>query len=556
MARMRILTANEQEVFDKPPLFDHRERKQFFSLPKGLMDIAASLRTPGSQIGFLLMCGYFKATKRFYQPQDFHERDIVFVAHRFDPGDQSFRPEGYAETTRLRHQRRILEFYGFTPFDEKAETVTAVEIATMVRRHLKPRLIFDRCIDFLIQHRIQVPTARSLTDMIRSGLHERKAELIALMDDRLTDGTRSLLDSLFTAPDDQNRYRLTLLKKLSQSTKPTRIKESITDFETLAALYDQLESILSVLDLGVAGIRYFAGSVLKSRIFQLQQRAEADRYIHAAAFVAHQHFRMQDNLIDLWLSVMAPFQSTAVRAHKEQLLANRKDQQAQLKTVIDDLDTSVFGLIREIRSLTDADGLSDTQKIIHIRALLDRGQTGTFDRLKADLEASGQDRSWFEVLEAHSLKLQNRLSPILRTLAFDPNDRAAALIAAVEHFKANDGNIGDRAPVEFLGAEEQAALTRVDGTFRPSLYKVLLFQHVTGAIKSGDLNLTRSYKYRPMDAYLIDKERWKQEKAHLLERAGRASPSSPTLSRFWRSWIPRFTLNTGRRMSVPPTTRI
>ena len=43
MARMRILTANEQEVFDKPPLFDHRERKQFFSLPKGLMDIAASL---------------------------------------------------------------------------------------------------------------------------------------------------------------------------------------------------------------------------------------------------------------------------------------------------------------------------------------------------------------------------------------------------------------------------------------------------------------------------------------------------------------------------------
>ena len=51
--------------------------------------------------------------------------------------------------------------------------------------------------------------------MIRSGLHERKAELTALMDDRLADGTRSLLDSLFTAPDDQNRYRLTLLKKLS-----------------------------------------------------------------------------------------------------------------------------------------------------------------------------------------------------------------------------------------------------------------------------------------------------------------------------------------------------
>ncbi|HJN25955.1 MAG TPA: Tn3 family transposase [Rhodospirillales bacterium] len=527
MARMRILTANEQGVFDKPPLFDHRERKQFFSLPKGLMDISATLRTPGGRIGFLLMCGYFKATKRFYPPRDFHERDIVFAAHQLNLANESFNSEAYAETTRLRHQRCILEFYGFAPFDKTARKVLVTEIATMARMYLKPRLIFDRCVDFLIQRRMQGPTARSLTDMIRSGLHERKAELVVLMDDRLTDGTRNLLDGLFTAPDDQNRYRLTLLKKLSQSTKPTRIKEGVADSEMLAALYGQLEDILSVLDLGVAGIRYFAGSVLKSRIFQLQQRSEADRYIHAAAFVAHQHFRMQDNLVDLWLSVMASFQTTTTREYKERLLENRKEQQEQIKTVVGDLDTSVFGLIREIRSLTDADGLSDTQKITQIRTLLDRGKTGAFDRLKVDLEATGQDRSWYDVLEASSLKLQNRLSPILRALTFEPSDRAASLIAAVNHFKANDGNIGERAPMDFLEADKRAALIREDGAFRPSLYKVFLFQYVTGAIKSGDLNLARSYKYRPMGTYLIDKERWKCEKAQLLERAGLAEFANP-----------------------------
>lgn len=40
MARARILTTKEQEAFDKPPLFDHRERKQFFSFTKGVMDMA------------------------------------------------------------------------------------------------------------------------------------------------------------------------------------------------------------------------------------------------------------------------------------------------------------------------------------------------------------------------------------------------------------------------------------------------------------------------------------------------------------------------------------
>lgn len=96
MARMRILTASEQEAFDKPPLFDHRERKQFFSLPKGLMDIAATLRLPSGQIGFLLMCGYFKATKRFYQQQDFHERDIEAVARILEQSPADFSPQAYA----------------------------------------------------------------------------------------------------------------------------------------------------------------------------------------------------------------------------------------------------------------------------------------------------------------------------------------------------------------------------------------------------------------------------------------------------------------------------
>jgi hypothetical protein len=525
MPRMRILTAGEQESFDKPPLFDHRERKKFFEFPKALLDMAKSVRNAEHQVGFLVSCGYFRATRRFFAPADFEPRDVAYVANQL--GNDVTSCAVYPDRTRQRHQQRILEFSGFMPFDAEVEATLAIEIATMARMHLKPRLIFDRCVDFLIQHRMLVPKAGTLLKLIRSGLQARKAELVALMDAHLTEKAQELLDELFSAPENHNRNRLTLLKKLSQSTKPTRIKESIADFETLAMLHAQLEGTLSILDLGSAGIRYYAGSVLKSKMFQLQQRSEADRYIHAAAFVAHQFFRMQDNLVDLWLSVMASFQTTAAREHKERLLDNRKDQQTQLRSVVDDLDASVFGLIREIRKLANADSLSDAQKVAAIQTLLDRGQTGAFERLKADLEIAGQDRSWHDVLQAHSLRLQNRLSPILRALAFEPNERAMTLNAAINHFKATDGNIGDRAPCDFLAADERATLTREDGTFRPSLYKVLLFQHVTGAIKSGDLNLAQSYKHRPMEAYLTDRQRWEQEKSHLLERAGLAEFADP-----------------------------
>jgi TnpA family transposase len=524
---MRILSTSEQDAFDKPPLFDHRERKRFFDLPKALMDMASGLRSPAGQMGFLLTCGYFKAAKRFYRPQDFRGPDIEVATKRLDLQGTDFAPEAYAKQTRARHQRLILDFYGFTPFDREAEAVLAAEIATMARTHLKPRLIFDRCVDFLVQRRVQVPRSGVLLELIRSGLQVRKAELIGLMDAHLSDDARALLDDLFTTADDQNRYRLTLLKKLSQSTKPTKIKEAIADFETLTVLHDKLRGTLAALDLGVSGVRYYAGSVLRSEMFQIQRRAASDRYIHAAAFVGHQFYRIQDNLIDLWLSVMASFQAAATREHNERLLETRKEQQEQLKAVIEDLDTSVFGLLRDIRGVTEADGLSDTQKVDAIQSLLDQGQSGAFERLKDDLTATGRDRSWFDVVEAQSLRLQNRLSPILRVITFDRNDRAAGLIAAINHFKSNDGAIGPGAPVDFLDTDERTALTRSDDTFRPSLYKVFLFSHVTAAIKSGDLNLSQSYKYRPMDAYLIHPGRWKQEKHHLLERAGLGELADP-----------------------------
>ena len=525
MPRMRILTASEQEAFDKPPRFDHRERKKFFEFPKALLDRAKTMHSRGHRIGFLVSCGYFRATRRFYAAADFEARDITYVANQL--GERDAPAAVYPHRTRQRHQRRILEFYGFAPFDRDAEAALAVEITTMARTHLKPRLVFDRCVDFLMQHRVLVPRAGVLLELIRSGLQTRKTELVTLMNTHLADEARDLLDDLFAAADDRNRYRLTLLKKLSQSTKPTRIKEGIADFETLEALHGQLEGILSILDLGVAGIRYYAGSVMKSRMFQLQQRSEADRYIHAAAFVAHQFFRSQDNLVDLWLSVMASFQTTVSRDHKEQLLESRKDQQQRLKAAVDDLDAEVFGLIRHIRRLASADDLSDAQKVTSIRELLEGERTDAFERLKTGLHDAGQDRAWHGVLEAHSMRLQNRLNPILRVLTFDPNERTKPLLAAIDHFKTCDGNVGVRAPTDFLEPDERAALNREDGTFRPSLYKVFLFQHVTGAIKSGDLNLARSYKYRPMDSYLIDVDRWSREKVQLLERADLAELTDP-----------------------------
>jgi Tn3 transposase DDE domain len=79
------------------------------------------------------------------------------------------------------------------------------------------------------------------------------------------------------------------------------------------------------------------------------------------------------------------------------------------------------------------------------------------------------------------------------------------------------------APTEFLKPIEQKAVLGSDRDLWVSLYKALLFIHVMGAIKSGTLNLEHSYKYRTLDNYMIDRDRWQRDEQTLLARAGLAS---------------------------------
>jgi hypothetical protein len=353
MPRMQILTTQEQENFDKPPLFDHMQRKQFFDFPKKLLDIARGLRNPVNQIGFLLLCGYFRASKKFFLSQDFKERDIAVVANILGYCVSAFIISDYSKTSRIRHQQMIAKYYGFQSFGKTVKSMLKHEINSMSSHYLKPRLIFDRCSDIIIQKHIILPESGTICELILQSLQSHKQALMLRIINQLTPENSTLLDSLFTRDDEEQSYRLTLLKKLSQSTRPAKVREYVADFYIITQLHEKLSETLDMLKLGQVGIRYYAGSVMRSQIFQIQQRSQADRYIHAVAFIAHQYYRMQDNLVDIFLNVMTAFQTTIANERKEKALAEQSLKQNQLKALIQNLETGLFSVMREIRSVTN-----------------------------------------------------------------------------------------------------------------------------------------------------------------------------------------------------------
>jgi hypothetical protein len=244
MPRMKILNSVEREVFDWPPIFNSVERKRCFDFPTPLQDMATSLRTASNQLVFLLSCGYFKATKRFYPVPTFHQRDLTYVADRIAVTPEGIDLNDYPKQTMARHQAAILNFYGFRAFKPHGRAVLGAEIARLVQSHLKPKSIFSRALDVLVREKVEVPGYFPLAALILSAVNQHNRRLTSTVEALLTPDIRALLDTLLrqesaeeeAAAGSNAAYKLTLMKKLSQSTKPAKVKERVADLQLVEGM--------------------------------------------------------------------------------------------------------------------------------------------------------------------------------------------------------------------------------------------------------------------------------------------------------------------------------
>jgi TnpA family transposase len=528
MPRMKILNSLEREAFESPPLFNSTERKRFFSLPLIFNDTMEGLRTPTNKVCFIVTAGYFKARRKFFAKQ-FRLPDIEFVARQLGLNAGDVHLSTYDKQTYARHQRLILDYFGFSPFDAEARGFMAKEIATMVRVQLRPKLVFLEAVQVLSRQKIALPSYFVLSTLITTAVTRFQRELGKTVKHYLTDDQRTKLDALLekepTAHDDGWRYRLTLLKRPYQSTQPSKIKANLADLQTLLALYLDVKPVLTALALNHEGIRYYAYSVIKSRIAQVSRRDDEDRYLYLIAFVIYQTFELNDTLIDTLLSAVQTAVNAAEKAHKEIYYQEREQRTQSFAALADRLGQSVRETLSAIKRIVADKQLSDSEKVALIDTAL-AAQDGKpnpverqIDEFKQKLAIVHQGRDYYALLEERSLKLQHRVADIVRQVQFAPNCSKPALWEALLHYQDKAGTVDKSAPVAFLSAEQRVSLTGSDGKIRVSLYKALLYVEIADAIKSGALNLVHSEKYRSLDDYLIPKADWEANRDEYLQRS-------------------------------------
>jgi hypothetical protein len=401
----------------------------------------------------------------------------------------------------------------------------------MVRSQARPKLMLLRSVEFLQSPKIEIPSVATLTDCIAHETRQHQRHLADALAARLSTTQRTLLDALLekVGPGDEpaspwQRYRVTLLKRFSQSVRPSRIKANLNDLRTLRDLYGQLDTVAELLDLTQEGIRYYATSVLKSQVFQIGRRADEDRHLPMVCFVTHQYYRLQETLVDVLLTCVQTLLNTCKREHKERFYVNRLDRQRSVTAFAEVVHQGMCTPLTHIEQIAFCDQLAAEEKVYRIQDVL---RTGKPQRVVVEQQGAhwsdpqsdaAAEAEYYNLLETRSLKLQNRVAELVKEVNFS-GDEHTNLMVALRSYQAKNGAIEQGAPVGFLDPQEQQQVVTATGKLRVSLYKTLLFSKLAEAVKAGALNVRHSYKYRSLDDYLLPQDTWHRTRQEYLDRA-------------------------------------
>lgn len=537
MTILNILSKDEIKLFDQPPQFTAEERNHFFTLPAWAEKEIVVFKTI-NKVGFILQLGYFLATKKFYEKSLFHTTDIFFVSKRAGLNEAVDMNE-YAQTTLLRHRKLILEKLGCQAFSEEHHQALATEADFLLSIQVKLKDIFESLLLLLEKKRVEIPSYNILAHIITDAFRLHEKDLLSRIEKSLTQEDKALLDTLLEVSEEYEtddkqqlkikRYKITMLKKTDQAIRPSHIQENLSHLLVLKDHFEKLQSALYSLQLGIESIRYYATIATKAQILQMSRR-DSERYIYLLSFIAHQYYSMQDSLAD---ALLRSVQSAINKAEDAQTLALR-EQHINRSVAVEKLLTKYMskdelllkiGHILVEPTLTDSEKVTTSLKLIQTQSQSKRQQSEDEELvflLKHAYTKRQRNAVYYDSLQSQSLKLQKRVSEIIKHLVFDEVSSSHPILAAIAYFRQKDGAISENAPVDFLEPDEQYIVYDTSGRLRVSLYKILLFIRISFLLKSGDLNLKHSYRYRSLDDYMISKERWEKEKETLLQQLGLA----------------------------------
>lgn len=501
-----LLNKSEIAAFNLKAKFNLIEQEYYFNIPKSLvLTIEHS-----NKVLFYLMYGYFKASNNFYL--DFkNDKNISYLTDKLEVSINTVNLS-ISKSTFYRYKKIIKEFLCIQNYTPEIQFILQKEANNLANNFVHRKKIFYTLINLSKKLKIEIPSYTELSKIITISLNTQKQDILDKLIPLLEDERLKILDDfLQKEAESKNRYKITYFRKLEHSTAKNKVLLSLGKFNIIKSKFHILKDIIDTVGITPKIATYYAKWVEKGKTTQLTQTNIVNQKFTLLSFVHYQYLIRNDNLIDRFVSIIQSAKNSSFRAQKDFSF----ELEPQKNRMIKALENANLSTLSDIEVVINNEELTAVQKVSTIETLVEKKTQALKDIFIEKKVLDTVIDNKYNFIEKKSISLQGKLSGILKAIEFDEVTSNKNIITAIKYFK-NTLNVTAKAPGEFLSDEEKIAVYNSE-KFRVSLYKALLFFHVSDAIKNGTLNLKYSIKYRNFEDYLINKDEWNKNKDTFLK---------------------------------------
>ena len=283
-----------------------------------------------------------------------------------------------------------------------------------------------------------------------------------------------------------------------------------------------MSSAINTLGLSSEAMRYYGIWVIKAKITQINEMIEhPKRYLYLLSFVEHQFKMWQDTLLEVLLKCIKSQLNHVEKSVNQINNDNLPEKNKLAKSILKGYEKTKSS-VSMIRAIIYDRLLSNDIKVEKVKNIIDEKpskeeekQSEDALKLKQKIADEQNSKCFFDVLLKLSTKLQNRVAGIIKYLGFDVHDAAIDLSEALEHYQSN--KVTKCSPTAFLTDMEHKIVHQNDN-FNAAMYKAIFYIKIYHAIKSGVISLITSYRFMPIESYLIPKKEWDDNEDKILEQ--------------------------------------
>ena len=509
MTPLQILSKEEEKTFNQKPVFNSKQQKYYFSIPKNLLE---KIDNDLNQIYFILSYGYFKATNKFFIDLN-DDKNLDYIVTNILKISIDMNDISLTKSTLYRYQQIIKQHLRINEYTYETKDILLKEAITLANNFTHRKKIFYALVEFSKKLSIEVPSYTELSRIITVAINSQKKDMLDRLVPFIKDQKLNVLDEFLQKDGEyKNRWSLTHYKILEHSTKKAAMMVSLQKFKTIQSKFNILENIFTSIAMTPKIAKYHAQWIEKSQVFQVKRKKDTESNFLLLSFVYYQYLIRNDNLIDRFISTVQTAKNSSLRSQKEYSF----EQEPHKNLIMQSLENANLSTLNDIEAIIKDDNLSPVIKVDTIEKLLQQKTMALKEILTEKKVFDTVVENKYDFIESKSASLQGKLSGILKAIEFDEKASNKNLIEAIIYFK-NNPTLTNKTPKAFLDEEERISVFDGD-KFKVSLYKILLFFHVSDAIKNGTLNLKYSYRYKNFDDYMIDKDTWIKNRDLLLAK--------------------------------------